>query len=420
MSVTAFIGLGSNLGDRAGFLDTALNELKTLPGIRVTAVSRYWNTAPVGGPPDQGNYLNAVAQVETDLPARQLLTMLHAMEDRLGRERQERWGPRTIDLDLLLYGDEQVQEPELQVPHPRMHERTFVLGPLAEIAPNAWHPTLKQRALDLLLQQTVREAPPNLVFAPVQRPGHLLGKRVVVTGSSSGIGRATAQLLAQEGAHVLVHAGKSLAAAEAVRDLIRGMGRQSEVLLADLRDLQATLRFAEQAWQQFGPIDAWINNAGADTLTGEHANLTFDEKLSLLWQIDVRATIHLSRFIGKKMKERGKGVIINVGWDQAETGMEGDSGQLFGTIKAAVMAFTKSLAVSLAPEVRVNCVAPGWIKTAWGEKASDDWQKRATNEAPLRRWGTPEDVAHAIAWMASPGAGFVTGQIIRVNGGVVR
>jgi NAD(P)-dependent dehydrogenase (short-subunit alcohol dehydrogenase family) len=108
-----------------------------------------------------------------------------------------------------------------------------------------------------------------------------------------------------------------------------------------------------------------------------------------------------------------------MGWDQADTGMEGDSGQLFGAAKAAVMAFTKSLAQTLAPNVRVNCLAPGWIKTAWGETASALWQQRVQRETPLQRWGLPEDIAQTACWLASPAAQFITGQIIRINGGAV-
>ncbi len=100
--------------------------------------------------------------------------------------------------------------------------------------------------------------------------------------------------------------------------------------------------------------------------------------------------------------------------------MAGDSGELFATVKAAVMGFTRSLALSLAPEVRVNCLAPGWIKTAWGEKASQAWQERVQRETPLQRWGTPADVAQTALWLASPAAAFVTGQVVRVNGGAVR
>src|SRR5438552_14725894 len=99
------------------------------------------------------------------------------------------------------------------------------------------------------------------------------------------------------------------------------------------------------------------------------------------------------------MKRQGRGVILNIGWDQAETGMAGDSGQLFGACKGAVMAFSKSLALSLAPEVRVNCLAPGWIRTAWGEQASAAWQCRVLAETPLNRWGTPDDVAQTAVWL---------------------
>jgi NAD(P)-dependent dehydrogenase (short-subunit alcohol dehydrogenase family) len=120
------------------------------------------------------------------------------------------------------------------------------------------------------------------------------------------------------------------------------------------------------------------------------------------------------------MHETGTGAIVNIGWDKADTGMATDSGQLFGAVKGAVMAFSKSLALTLAPKVRVNCVAPGWIKTAWGREAGDKWQKLVTDETPLKRWGTPEDVAAAARWLVSPAAAFITGQVIRVNGGVVR
>jgi 3-oxoacyl-[acyl-carrier protein] reductase len=109
-----------------------------------------------------------------------------------------------------------------------------------------------------------------------------------------------------------------------------------------------------------------------------------------------------------------------MGWDQADTGMEGDSGELFAATKGAVMSFTKSLALSMAPEVRVNCLAPGWIRTAWGSKASQYWQDRVREETPAGRWGEPEDVAELARWLVSPAAAFITGQVIRVNGGAVR
>lgn len=169
-----------------------------------------------------------------------------------------------------------------------------------------------------------------------------------------------------------------------------------------------------------GGLDILVCNAGADTLTGDAAKWSFEQKLDALLAVDLKATVRLARDIGARMKARGRGVILTVGWDQAETGMEGDSGQLFAAVKGAVMGFTRSLALSLAPEVRVNCLAPGWVRTAWGETASDEWQERVRRETPLGMWGLPEDVAAAAAWLVSPAAGFITGQTIRVNGGAVR
>jgi 2-amino-4-hydroxy-6-hydroxymethyldihydropteridine diphosphokinase len=130
----AHLGLGSNLGDRLAFLRGAVAGLRATDGISVAAVSRVFETAPVGGP-EQGAYLNAVVAVDTELSAAQLLAVAHRLEDGAGRVRDVRWGARTLDVDVLLVGDERVDTPELTVPHPRLAERGFVLAPLADVAP---------------------------------------------------------------------------------------------------------------------------------------------------------------------------------------------------------------------------------------------------------------------------------------------
>ncbi|HEY2762058.1 MAG TPA: SDR family oxidoreductase [Pirellulales bacterium] len=249
------------------------------------------------------------------------------------------------------------------------------------------------------------------------KTNELSGQVAVVTGSSGGIGRAIALELAAAGADVLIHTGHDRAATNQTSAEVARLGRQAHVLLADFHSEQAVAEFGAAAWNWRGAVDVWINNAGANILTGENRELDFQKKLQRLWQVDVLATIQLSKTIGEKMKLRGHGAIVNIGWDQVETGMAGDTGELFAATKGAVMAFTRSLAKSLAPQVRVNCVAPGWIKTAWAEHASDKWQQRAEQESLLQRWGTPEDVAKAARFLASPSAEFLTGQIIAVNGG---
>jgi 2-amino-4-hydroxy-6-hydroxymethyldihydropteridine diphosphokinase len=131
---TAFVGIGSNLGEREINLGRALELLSAEDGIEVSAVSEIRETEPVG-PVEQGPFLNGAARLETSLAPRELLERLLAIENRLGRVRTERWGPRTIDLDLLLYGNERIDESGLTVPHPRLHERRFVLEPLADLDP---------------------------------------------------------------------------------------------------------------------------------------------------------------------------------------------------------------------------------------------------------------------------------------------
>lgn len=144
---TCFVGLGGNVGDAAAVLRAAFAELDVLPETRLLRASKLYRT-PAWGVEDQPDFVNAVAMLETGLDARVLLTHLLAIERRHGRERaaDRRWGPRTLDLDLLLYGDAEIDEPGLRVPHPHLHERAFALAPLAEIAPQAVIPGIGSAA----------------------------------------------------------------------------------------------------------------------------------------------------------------------------------------------------------------------------------------------------------------------------------
>jgi 3-oxoacyl-[acyl-carrier protein] reductase len=248
----------------------------------------------------------------------------------------------------------------------------------------------------------------------------LAGMTAVITGSSSGIGRAIALQLAAAGASCLVHARANEVGVRRIAEEVGAGGVEARGVLYDLADETTHDTLVDEAWRWRGAIDIWVNNAGADVLTGEAARWSFQKKLAHLWQVDVLATISLARAVGARMKARGSGTIINMGWDRAEQGMAGDSGELFAATKGAVMAFTKSLACSLAPEVRVNCVAPGWIKTKWGGSASDVWQRRAPAGSLANRWGTPEDVASVVRFLASPSSSFVNSQIIATGGGITQ
>lgn len=151
-----YVGLGSNLGDRAANIEAAIEHLKKIEGLRIKKVSSLYETEPVGGPP-QGKFLNGVVCVETSLSPWELLGELKVVEGRLGRKSTVPDGPRTIDLDILLYRDLVVETEDLKIPHPRMDQRRFVLEPLAEIAPEVVHPRLKKKVSHMLEEITQNE-----------------------------------------------------------------------------------------------------------------------------------------------------------------------------------------------------------------------------------------------------------------------
>lgn len=159
---TVTLGLGSNLGDRLASLRAACAAL-TERGLGFLVSSRVWETEPVGGPPDQPAYLNAVVRMSTDLAPHEVLDAARAVEEALGRAREVRWGPRTIDVDVLLIDDLVLDDPDLTVPHPRLAERAFVVLPLLDIDPDPVLPT-GERLLDRPLDGAARP------FAPPLRP----------------------------------------------------------------------------------------------------------------------------------------------------------------------------------------------------------------------------------------------------------
>ena len=249
----------------------------------------------------------------------------------------------------------------------------------------------------------------------------------VVTGASSGIGRAIAIELAQGGADLLLHYATNREGVEQTAAAVRELGRDAVLVTANFDDRQATEQFAEAALAiaqgrgLSGP-NLWVNNAGVDLLTTDARQADYAERLRLLMDIDVRSAVLLTRAIAEQMRSCRiePAAILNIGWDQSERGMGGESGELFAAAKAAIQAATRSLAISYAPEVRINAIAPGWIQTAWGETAPQQWQDRVMAETPLKRWGQPEDIARLARFLLSPEAAYLTGQVVFANGGAER
>jgi 3-oxoacyl-[acyl-carrier protein] reductase len=210
------------------------------------------------------------------------------------------------------------------------------------------------------------------------------------------------------------------ASPERAREVAAAIGERAVVAQADLGTREGCERLVDEARRHLGRVDVWVNNAGADVLTGEAAAWEWERKLDALLAVDLKGTIACSYAIGEVMRDQEDGgAIVNMSWDHVTTGMAGDDPQLFSAVKGGVLAFSKSLARRLAPEVRVNVLCPGWIETAFAEEADRDFHRSVAQDTPLGRWGRPEDVAGAAVYLASPEASFLTGQAINVNGGVV-
>ena len=250
-------------------------------------------------------------------------------------------------------------------------------------------------------------------------PVKLEGKRAVVTGASTGIGRAVAQQFACEGAHVIVNYHRSHDDARSCVDAIRGAGGRARLLQADVGDPDGVSRLIDAAVAELGSIDIWANIAGADILTGSGASQSDIDKLASLIDVDLRGTMLCCWAVAPVMLRTGGGVIVNMSWDLALRGMAGRNPEMFAAVKGGITGFSRSLARSLAPTIRVNEVAPGWIDTEFAEHGmTSDYRRELIEKTPLRRLGTPREVARGVVFLASDDAAFITGQSLKINGGL--
>jgi len=247
----------------------------------------------------------------------------------------------------------------------------------------------------------------------------LSGKIVVVTGGSSGIGQAIAVACAGAGADLVISYQHNRRGVEETVRRVAEAGHTAVPVQVDISREADIDRLADTVSERFGRVDVWINNAGADILTGRGAKLSPLDKLDLLLAVDVRGTVLASWAAVRLMRAGAGGVILNMSWDHVSQGMPGENPILYSAAKGAIASFSRSLAREVAPDIRVNILAPGFIETAFGEEADPAWRDEVVARTPLGRWGVPEDVAQAAVFLGSDQARFLTGQTLAVNGGVV-
>jgi 3-oxoacyl-[acyl-carrier protein] reductase len=242
-------------------------------------------------------------------------------------------------------------------------------------------------------------------------------KNVVVTGAGRGIGRALALGFARQGATVLVHYGHAQQEAQAVVREIEATGGHALLAQADLAVPEEARQLVMQAHTMLGEIDVWINNAGASANTSESQGLSEQARIERVMAVDVLGTWHCCQAVAEYMRDGG--CILNIGWNHALDGASGSVSQLYATGKGAVIAMSHSLARTLAPRVRVNCIAPGWIENDWAKSRSQAFREKVAQQIPMKRWGTPDDIVAVALFLASPAASFITGQTLIVDGGEV-
>jgi len=240
----------------------------------------------------------------------------------------------------------------------------------------------------------------------------LQGRVALVTGSSRGIGRAIALKFAEEGAKVVVNYLNSLAEAEAIVRRIEAAGEEAIAIQADVSRADQVQGMIEQALRRFGRIDILVNNAGIylrEDYTEEH----WDRVMA----VQLKGCFLCTKAVAPTMQEQGQGVIVNISGTAGFAGRRGI--EPYAAKSAAIIAFTKSCARALAPEVRVNSIAPGLVETDIAKRFPKEEKERVCQAIPLGRLGRAEEIAQAVLFLASDDSSYITGQTLVVDGGMV-
>lgn len=244
----------------------------------------------------------------------------------------------------------------------------------------------------------------------------LEGKTAIITGASRGIGRGIAQVFAKHGANVAFTYSSSAEAAQKLEDELSAMGVKAKGYQSNAADFNEAQKLADDVLEAFGAIDILINNAGItkDNLLMRISEEDFDKVI----EVNLKSVFNMTKAVQRTMLKQRHGSIINM---SSVVGVKGNAGQTnYAASKAGVIGFTKSVALELGSRnIRCNAIAPGFIATEMTEKLGEDVVKGWTENIPLKRGGTPEDVANACVFLASDMSAYVTGQTLNVDGGML-
>ncbi len=244
----------------------------------------------------------------------------------------------------------------------------------------------------------------------------LSGKTAIVTGASRGIGRAIAEHLAADGARVIVNYAKDADGAQAAVQAIQAAGGEAQAAQADVSDFKAAEGLIKTAVEAYGSLEILVNNAG--TTRDQLIMLMPEADWDVVIQTNLKSAFNCSRAAVKTMMRKRYGRIVNI---TSVSGIAGNAGQTnYSASKAGLIGLTRALAREVAPRsITVNAVAPGFVPTTLTNDLPPDLKEASLKAIPLGRWGTPEEIAQAVAFLASDRAGYITGQVLSVDGGMV-
>ncbi|MDR3232142.1 MAG: SDR family oxidoreductase [Planctomycetaceae bacterium] len=250
---------------------------------------------------------------------------------------------------------------------------------------------------------------------------------ILITGATGGIGAATARKFAEVGSTVLLHTFQNVQSAERIAEEVRKAGAEAAVFTADFSHPGSAGNLYRQVYRRVEHIDVLVNAAGADLMSPSIHSMSFEEKMRLLWQIDVAVPIRLSRTIARQSSGKNAGkdtggstkrtLIVFFSSNSVDYGWRGETAELYGTAKGALQGFSRSFAQTVSPDVRVCCLSLGWITTRWGDSLPLDKEKRYAADSLLNRWGTPEEVAATVRFLADDASLLLDGCRLYVDGG---